>query len=158
MDPIVIGHRAANLPTADAFLVVDDPAGLFRFDVYFRELAMPPKAWRWDSVFIISGGPYLSLFNIANANLITVPIDAYVTAIYAQARQLFVSTASEVLCFDDNLDLIESYHNLGIDGVTIENVTNDSIAGAGEWDPPGGWRTFKIQRKPLDSTRGGGIA
>jgi len=34
--------------------------------------------------------------------------------------------------------------NLAIDGVVVHDVEGCTIDGDGEWDPPGGWRPFKL--------------
>ena len=35
-------------------------------------------------------------------------------------------------------------NDLGLDGVVLDKVSEVSITGSGEWDPPGGWRSFQI--------------
>lgn len=34
---------------------------------------------------------------------------------------------------------------LGIDGVLVHEISGDVIAGEGEWDPPGGWKPFRVR-------------
>jgi hypothetical protein len=33
---------------------------------------------------------------------------------------------------------------LGVDGVLVSQVSATVIEGQGEWDPPGGWRDFRV--------------
>lgn len=33
---------------------------------------------------------------------------------------------------------------LGIDGVIVDRISADEIEGQGEWDPPGGWKPFRV--------------
>ena len=156
IEPVVLGLRPPHHPTPDAFLLVDHPLGRFRFDVYYDEIAMPPKAWIWNSIVIATTGSSLSLFDLRTGVTATTPIDAYVAGIYPYADVLFVTTASEIITFDEHLRPLTRHNDLGIDGVIIDKITDELIEGSGEWDPPGGWRPFSVIRTPQD--RGGGIA
>jgi len=33
---------------------------------------------------------------------------------------------------------------LGIDGIIVASTSDGVISGEGEWDPPGGWRPFRL--------------
>jgi hypothetical protein len=57
---------------------------------------------------------------------------------------VLVASASELLSFSINGDLLWHVANLGIDGVVVQTVGEDVIRGEGEWDPPGGWRSFSL--------------
>jgi len=41
------------------------------------------------------------------------------------------------------------WHNdqLGIDGVIIDRFGDATLFGQGEWDPPGGWRDFVLDKQ-----------
>jgi len=57
---------------------------------------------------------------------------------------LLIATASQILCFGPNGEMKWASAQLGIDGVLIEDLKNGVISGTGEWDPPGGWKPFRI--------------
>ncbi len=114
-DPVVIGHRALNRPSPDAFLLVQASDARLRLDVYFSEPAMPAKAWKWESNVVVSPGSFLFICSIPNRTVRAFPIDAYVTTIQSAFDLLFVSTASEVLVFDGAPGLVETYAGLGFE-------------------------------------------
>ena len=57
---------------------------------------------------------------------------------------LLATSASEVLAFSRNGELVWTQPNLGIDGVIVHAVDSRRIDGEGEFDPPGGWRKFTV--------------
>jgi len=65
---------------------------------------------------------------------------------------LLAGSASELLAFDLNGELLWKTSQLGIDGVLVHKVSPTRIEGSGEWDPPGGWRPFVLT--PTTGERG----
>lgn len=61
---------------------------------------------------------------------------------------VLVASASELLRFDGAGQLLWRRSGLGIDGVVIHRVQDGEIFGDAEWDPPGGWKSFRLR---LDS-------
>jgi hypothetical protein len=57
---------------------------------------------------------------------------------------VLVASASGLLCFARDGSLRWHAGDLGIDGVIVDSVDNGVVSGAGEWDPPGGWRSFSL--------------
>ena len=78
---------------------------------------------------------------------VNLSFDGYFGSFEVDNREIFVATDSEMI----NLTFqgIEKWKadNLGIDGVIISQITETEIIGSGEWDPPGGWESFKLNRK-----------
>lgn len=60
---------------------------------------------------------------------------------------VFATSASEVLAFSRTGDLLWKQSPLGIDGVIIQSVSAGRLDGEGEWDPPGGWRPFSLNKE-----------
>ena len=61
---------------------------------------------------------------------------------------VLAASASELLCFARDGRLAWRAGNLGLDGVVVHRIRDGVIEGDGEWDPPGGWRPFRLR---LDS-------
>ncbi len=57
---------------------------------------------------------------------------------------MLATSASEVLAFSRSGALAWRQTGLGADGVLIVDAANGVLRGAGEWDPPGGWRDFTL--------------
>ncbi|GLS95674.1 hypothetical protein [Piscinibacter gummiphilus] len=62
----------------------------------------------------------------------------------ALGRSVLVSSASELLCFDAAGERVWRTTDLAIDGVIVHRVVGDAVEGSAEWDPPGGWRPFRL--------------
>ena len=85
----------------------------------------------------------------------THPFEGYFSYIYIaedlQTSQhelaVLVAGASELLSFSSTGNLLWRSDILAIDGVVIDAVKDGVISGQGEWDPPGGWRPFKLCSK-----------
>lgn len=101
-----------------------------------------------DGMVIIGYGNRFSIFDLKKKKIkINLSFDGYFGSFEVDNREIFVATDSEMI----NLTFqgIEKWKtdNLGIDGVIISQITETEIIGSGEWDPPGGWESFKLNRK-----------
>jgi hypothetical protein len=100
----------------------------------------------------IGFGHSFFVFNTKTRELARHQLDGYFGHMYdcgdfehlpAQLSVL-VTSASEALAFSRRGELVRVWSNLGIDGVLLHAVNGLQIEGAGEYDPPGGWRKFAI--------------
>lgn len=57
---------------------------------------------------------------------------------------VLATSASQVLAFGQEGNLLWTQPNLGIDGVVLHSVGTGCLKGDGEWDPPGGWQAFTL--------------
>jgi hypothetical protein len=64
---------------------------------------------------------------------------------------ILASSASELFAFDLEGALLWKAQELGIDGVRAHVATTTQIRGSGEWDPPGGWEPFLLDRRTGES-------
>jgi len=81
------------------------------------------------------------------APLLALPLDWYFCQFYVEDNRIYVTDASGMYCIDMTGALRWSTPNLGIDGVIINQFTLTQIAGSGEWDPPGGWKDFSLDKQ-----------
>jgi hypothetical protein len=70
--------------------------------------------------------------------------DSYIGYLYPHEEFLLVATNMRLMRFDKKAQLVWQSREIGIDGVLISKIINGVIYGEGEWDPPGGWRPFKV--------------
>lgn len=59
-------------------------------------------------------------------------------------QSMLVASASELLRFDDAGRLLWRSTGLGVDGVVVHSVRDGILHGDAEWDPPGGWKPFRL--------------
>lgn len=84
------------------------------------------------------------LFDIVKSNLISVhQCEWYFGSFEKDCDFFYVCDANGITCIRKDGKIIWENKNLGIDGVIISSI-DKVIEGKGEWDPPEGWRDFKV--------------
>ena len=79
-------------------------------------------------------------------------LGTYFGHLYPSEEFLLVASAERLFRIDPDGAVKWRSGELGIDGVIVDRVSDQGIEGSGEWDPPGGWRPFRISvesGKPL---------
>ena len=113
----------------------------------FRDVrCVGERAW-------IGCGEQVLVFAPGDAQLDAHAMDGYfghlATAAELGAAQVedvvLASSASELLCFASDGRLAWRAERLGLDGVVVHRVVDGVIEGEGEWDPPGGWKPFRVR-------------
>lgn len=74
-----------------------------------------------------------------------VRLERYFAAFYSREDYLLAASADALLRMTADGKVLWKTRGLGLDGVTINRVGNGCVEDQGEWDPPGGWRPFKLQ-------------
>ena len=105
-----------------------------------------------SSVYI-GYGQHVIAFESEHERVSLHPLDGYFGHLYVAADLdtsesafgLLAASASELLCFDDHGRLQWRRSGLGIDGVLVDSIGQGMVLGRGEWDPPGGWRPYRLQ-------------
>lgn len=109
----------------------------------------------------IGYGRQVAVFSTTSETLASHSLDGYFGHLFAASdlsspdlgSSVLVASASELLRFDDG-QLLWRKSELGVDGVIIQRVQDGRIFGAGEWDPPGGWKPFQLDLASGDACRG----
>lgn len=100
-----------------------------------------------DKVLGVGHEENFYLFDLeTKTNLVSIKIEGYFSHVYLIDKLFYVAGANGLYCLDNMGKIIWMNLNLGIDGVVIENFDNEVIFGAGEWDPPNGWRKFRLNK------------
>lgn len=74
------------------------------------------------------------------------PIEGYFDHLYLDQGQIYVAGCYDLHCIDPFGQIIWKSEGLAIDGVIVESFEGELVIGAGEWDPPDGWRPFALDR------------
>lgn len=100
---------------------------------------------RLGSLLAIGLQDDLFLFDLEKEQLIrSQKMSWYFSHLYANKDRIYAASAWNIICFSQNGDEIWKSPDLGIDGVIIHSFDEGYIDGDGEWDPPGGWRPFRL--------------
>lgn len=154
MDPVLVsGADSVWYPSQEFIVESDGDEVLNVYEVRFKGGAgVFKQALKWGGILVVGHGAYVYLYDVVEARtLLTVSFDAYFGHLYVFEGLLYVSGDHELYCFVGNGELLWKRDHLGIDGVIVDACENGVLFGAGEWDPPGGWRNFKLNSKTGES-------
>lgn len=149
LNPIRVGTIPPGLGTPYAFVLVESPDQTrIRIDVYadsskesfiFQDVAL------WREWAIIGFGHKVHLVPLDQNPTITINLDSYFGHLYLTDDMLLIATAEQLHCFNRDGARRWSSPELGLDGVVVHHIEKDMIHGEGEWDPPGGWKSFQLR-------------
>ena len=105
-------------------------------------------------VAIICGDPF-HVYDITTYAFKSHPLDDYVAHIYSVPDihsdrlhdRVMVATYRHVFLIDITAGILWKSDQCAIDGVIITSIENYTVYGLGEWEPPGGWESFKFDLK-----------
>ncbi|WP_282042717.1 hypothetical protein [Winogradskyella flava] len=100
-----------------------------------------------DGIAIIGYGNRFSIFDLSKREIRTnLSFDGYFGSFKVDNGEIFIATDSKLINL--NFHGVEKWRtdNLGIDGVVLSKITETEIVESGECDPPGGWKSFKLDR------------
>ena len=146
--PILIsGQKSADLQRQE-FLTVEDNGNEHVFEIRFDTHCSPFKeVCLLENILGVGHEEHFYLFDLeTNSNLISLKLDGYFGHVYLNDKLFYVASAGGLYCLNKEGQIIWKNINLGIDGVVIEKFEHELILGVGEWDPPGGWRNFKLSK------------
>jgi hypothetical protein len=124
-------------------VVERDSAPLLRIDVHDEPGALRDVIC-WANVIVVGVGDCIHFVSPGSRQTATVRLNGYFGHLYPVSDRLLVADAECLRSFDQNGSILWRSSELGIDGVVVNRVAEGIIEGEGEWDPPGGWRPFRI--------------
>ncbi|MBX2972494.1 MAG: hypothetical protein KF797_05285 [Flavobacteriales bacterium] len=150
MEPILISGAASIWYHSQEFIVERDGDEVLNvYEIRFEGGAGAFKeALKWGSILVVGHGACVYLYDVKEGKALrTLSFDGYFGHLYVFKDLLYVAGDHELYCLGGRGDILWKRDNLGIDGVIIEACEKDILYGAGEWDPPGGWRSFRLNSK-----------
>lgn len=118
---------------AEPYLQVEVDSSMNPFD----------QALIYGKYLCLGVGERVYFLDLEKAEYISIDVDCYFGYFYKHNQLLYITSASEVLVFDNDIHLLWKSEKLAIDGVVIKEFSEDCIYLSCEMDPPGGW----IERK-----------
>ena len=114
------------------------------FDFPCKNWTFTPCALWWKGWFTFGFGWQAVLIAEGDARKVDVALDCYFEALHALDDCLLVVSGQGIVCIRPDGAIAWRNETLAIDGVIVNEIAGGVIAGDGEWDPPGGWRPFRI--------------
>ena len=147
LTPIRVGRVPAAQGTPHRYVCAESGRNVLRVDVYAdpsNEMLLYEEAILWRDLVLIGSGHAVHSIGLDSGHIATINLDAYFISFYQQAEYVLVSSGDRVHSIGAEGLLIWRSAELGNDGVVVEDVRGGTIRGRGEWDPPGGWKSFAI--------------
>lgn len=147
MEPVVVGDVPSGQGTPCVYVLVeDDGMPVMRIDVHERAPSAHPftEAITWAGFVVIGFGGFVHLVSLTTRAASSFPLSCYFGHLYPVDDRLLVADAEYLTCFDAAGAIRWRSERLGIDGVVVTSVEGEVIEVKGEWDPPGGWRPYRI--------------
>jgi len=145
MEPIRVGRVPRGEPEPNGWVTVEcDGNPVARIDVYseydgpFTELIV------WGRFVVVGLGQAVNLIDPLSRQTRSLECDGYFGHVYPAGDRLLIASVSALICVDAQVRLVWQREALGTDGVVVEGVEGGVLTGKGEWDPPGGWRSFRL--------------
>ena len=100
-----------------------------------------------NDILLIGYGERFAMFDLNKREKITeLHFDGYFGEFKVNGDDIFIATDCELINLTLDGQTKWKTNNLGLDGVIIGKISSSEITGSGEWDPPGGWESFIVDR------------
>jgi hypothetical protein len=144
---IQVGQVSQSQGTPELFVLIEKAgAPYLRVDLYAD--SEQPRCFQeaivWLSWIVIGFGSSVHFISLSDGATKTVELDDYFGHLYPEEDFLLIATGSSLIRFDHEAGIVWGNHNLGLDGVLVQDISDGLVSGEGEWDPPGGWKPFQV--------------
>jgi hypothetical protein len=149
IESLRLGPIPRSERTPDSFVCLEeDDMPVLRIDLYESndEHYIFTDAIIWSTFVAIGWGNCAYIIDFQTKHVQLIPLGSYYGHMYPSGDRLLIASAEQLHCVCPDGSVSWRSDVLGIDGVVVDEIAGDVICGQGEWDPPGGWRTFKIHR------------
>lgn len=148
--PILISGATSVSHWGCDYLIETTEEGMTQAYMIMYDVHCSPfkEARRWKGLLVVGHEEHLHLFDTEqNRPLLVEHLEGYFGHLYQDQEHCYVASGHDLLCLEMPGRIKWRTERLGIDGVIIESIEGDVLHGAGEWDPPGGWRPFSLDRR-----------
>lgn len=149
LSPVLISGSSSATCSNQSFLILREGNSIkalyeLKYDGHgssFREALLI------DDILAVGCEAHFYMFNImTNETILRLDMNGYFGHLYYEKEAFYVADARGLHCIDKQGKICWTNTQLGIDGVIVHEFTDDKIVGNGEFDPPGGWVAFSIDK------------
>lgn len=145
MDPIRVGTVPRGIGTPGGYVTIErDGAAFARVDAWPRLAGPFTQTEVWKDYVVLGWNDHVHFVDPLTRDVIAIQCDGYFAHLYPGDGRLLIADASRLICINERGEKLWESGRLGIDGVVVDAVQNGVIEGQGEWDPPGGWKSFQL--------------
>jgi hypothetical protein len=145
---LISGDNTQLLPNISYLISRERNSILDVFEIRFEYHCSPfRQALILEEYLAVGYEEYFYLYDLKqDLNLVAIKMDGYFSHLYFDSDSFYISSAGSIYCVTKKGSILWINTNFGVDGVLIKNFDNGKIFGTGEWDPPGGWRDFILDK------------
>jgi hypothetical protein len=149
MPSVRLGAVSRGVGTPDLFVLVaqsDEP--VLRLDLYRSpelELYVRDEAIGWREWIAVGFGYRAFLIHATDRRVCEIALPLYFEGFRAIDNCLLILAAEGIVCLNQAGEVVWMNSDLAIDGLEVDTIDGEIISGRGDWDPPGGWRSFRIR-------------
>jgi hypothetical protein len=145
MQPIRVGRVPNGEGTPGVYVTVErDGLPVARIDAWPLVAGPFTQVVMWKEFVVLGWNDQVHLVDPITRKFTSVTCDGYFGHIYPVEDELLIADASRLMCVNERGEHLWESVPLGIDGVIVNDVQDGVVIGQGEWDPPGGWRPFRL--------------
>lgn len=145
MQPIRVGRVPKGEGTPGIYVTVEqDGIPFARIDAWPISAGPFTQAETWKRFVVLGWNDHVHLIDPRTREVVSIECRIYLGHIYPVDDLLLIADASGLVCLNERGERLWENASLGIDGVVVDHVHNGIIIGQGEWDPPGGWKQFRL--------------
>jgi len=149
LKPVLIsGSISADYSNQKYLKLSEDDTVSGLYEIKYQGHCSPFKeALLVDNLLAVGHEEHFYLFDReTNENVLRLEMNGYFGHLYFDTGLFYVADASGLHCIDKTGSIRWSNLGLAIDGVIVNEFTNNKIVGSGELDPPGGWEDFSLDK------------
>ncbi len=145
MEPIRVGPVPTGAGTPGVYLTVErDGTPFTRVDAWPLFGGPFTEFCAWKQFVVLGWNDQVHIIDPFLREVRSIECDGYFGSVFPTNDSLLITSASRVICVNDHGTAVWNSGVVGIDGVVIDDVQDGIINGRGEWDPPGGWKPFRL--------------
>lgn len=93
----------------------------------------------WERFFCLGTGSEIFIVDLNTFDYRQIKVDGYFGYFFQYGDMMFMASASGVLAFDTEMNLLWQNESIAVDGVLFHGVEDGALCVSCELDPPGGW-------------------
>jgi len=146
---LISGPESIHFTGKEYLIVNQNDSAKDLFEIRYEYHSSPFKqAMILKNILAVGFEEYFYLFDLfTKSNTLRLKMEGYFGHLYFNEDLFYVADSAGIYCINKNASIIWQNNNLGIDGVIINEFADNKIFGSGEWDPPGGWRGFILDKQ-----------
>jgi len=149
LPPVRAGRVPPGEGTPESYLLIErDDGERIRADLYLDRYAedhIATDAVAWGGWVAIGLGRGVYLLDVETRAVRTIRLPMYFQRFVASAAWLLAVSGAGITRLNPRGEVEWENAAVAVDGVIVDDVYDGVITGDAEWDPPGGWRPFRVE-------------